>query len=256
MRFRLPALLFVVLSGPLCLAFQAPRPVLQLREIHPTAQSKAAQDQALNARRELLMVNEKTRPILLAAATNNSPATQAQAAEAQKQVAAAQKVAEEANNNVQQTQSAPISQQDWRQMQSVLQDQKNRYESSMNHYTALATGLVLAGIVLAVMAALAGFLRKSLVAGILSIVVSAVVGVPKAFPITQRAEYYRALFGQSSTLFVQSQLRLNPTEADYNEFVRNIQVLSEYETNKFPSGGDVAENTVNLIKDIAASGTK
>jgi hypothetical protein len=30
-------------------------------------------------------------------------------------------------------------------------------------------------------------------------------------------------------------------------------VLSDYETNKFPSGGDVAANTESLIKDIAAA---
>jgi hypothetical protein len=29
--------------------------------------------------------------------------------------------------------------------------------------------------------------------------------------------------------------------------------LAEYETNKFPSGGDVAQNTQDLIKEIAAS---
>jgi hypothetical protein len=80
-----------------------------------------------------------------------------------------------------------------------------------------------------------------------------VVGVPKVIPINQRAEYYRALFGQSSTLLIQSQLRLHPTTADYNEFVNDINVLSDYETNKFPSGGDVAANTESLIKDIAAA---
>ncbi|MGC2697593.1 MAG: hypothetical protein WA738_17540 [Candidatus Angelobacter sp.] len=256
MRFRLAALLFLALAAPLCLAYQAAQPALQLRELHPTAESKAAQDQALHARKQLLMVNENAQKILLTAEANHSPEVQAQAAEAQKQVAVAQQAAAEADTKAQQVQATVISPQDWRQMQSVLQDQRSRYESSMKHYSAMATGLVLAGILMAASAALAGFLRKSIAAGIISILVTAVVGIPKVFPISQRAEYYRALFGQSSTLLVQSQLRLNPTEADYNEFVRDIQVLSEYETDKFPSSGDVAANTENLIKDIAASGTK
>jgi hypothetical protein len=122
----------------------------------------------------------------------------------------------------------------------------------MKSNSALATTLVLAGLILAALSALAGFLKKSIAAGILSIVVTTVVGIPKVFPITQRAEY-RALFGQSSSLLLQAQLRLNPTLADYNEFAHDIQLLAEYEMNKFPAGGDVAQNTQDLIKDIAAS---
>ncbi|HET9166841.1 MAG TPA: hypothetical protein VFP11_12660, partial [Candidatus Angelobacter sp.] len=113
--------------------------------------------------------------------------------------------------------------------------------------------LVLAGLILAALSALAGFLKKSIAAGILSIVVTTVVGIPKLFPITQRAEYYRALFVQSSSLLLQAQLRLNPTLADYNEFAHDTQLLAEYETNKFPGGGDVAQNTQDLMKEIAAS---
>jgi len=79
-----------------------------------------------------------------------------------------------------------------------------------------------------------------------------VVGVPRVIPINQRADI-TVPCSASSSLLVQSQLRLHPTAADYNEFVNDINVLSDYETNKFPSGGDVAANTESLIKDIAAA---
>jgi uncharacterized membrane-anchored protein len=257
MAFKLQAFLLVLLSAPLSLALQtASRAALQLREIHPNVESEVAQNRATDARKQLLFAQENALKVLTKAQTDSSPAVKAQADEAQKQVAAAQQAAEDAQKNAKALQAGAVSQQEWSQMQSVLQADRDRYETSMKRYSALAASLVLAGILLALVAAISGFLRKSIAAGILSIVVSGVVGVPKVFPISQRAEYYRALFGQSSNLLVQSQLRLNPTESDYNEFVRGINTLSDFETNKFPSSGDVAQSTESLIKDIAASTAK
>lgn len=252
MSHKLKVLLLVVLSAPICRAFQAAR-FAQVQEIHPTAESKAAQDQAFNARKQLLMAAETAQQLKIAASNSNTPADQAKAAAAQQQVVEAQKNAEVADKKAKEVQSAAIAPQDWNKIQTALQTKSGDYESKMKSNTALATTLVLAGIILAALSALAGFLRKSIAAGILSIVVTTVVGIPKLVPITQRAEYYRALFVQSSNLLLQAQLRLNPTLSDYNEFAHDIQVLAEYETNKFPSGGDVAQNTQDLIKEIEAS---
>lgn len=240
MKFRLPALLLIVLSAQVGLAYQPSR-LFQLSEIHPTAQSKAAQDQAMAARKRLILVNDNAQKVMAAAATNNSPDAQAKAAEAQQQVADAKQAVQTADTAAKQAQAEPVSQQDWNNMQTVLKGAKDRYESNMDHYSTLATSLVVAGILLSLAGAFAGFLRKAIAAGIISILVTALVGIPKLFPISQRAEYFRALFIQSSSLYVQSQLRLSHTAADYNEFVTDIRVLADYEMNKFPSGGDVAE---------------
>ena len=254
MNFRRTTLFLFLISGPMALAMQAGSTVMpKLREIHINAESQAVQNQATEARKRLLLVKENAQIALAKVETDKSPAAQAEAANAQKQVAAAQSDAENAQKKASELPSQQVTEQDWKQMQTVLQTFKDRFETSMKHYSALATTLVVAGIFLALVSALAGFLRKSLVAGIISILVSGVVGVPKVLPIIERAEYFRVLFGQSSSLLVQSQLRLHPTTADYNEFVKNINLLTDYETNKFPAGGDVAANTQSLIKDIAAS---
>jgi hypothetical protein len=252
MSHKLRVLLLIVLSAHICKAFQLAR-FAQIQEIHPTAESKTAQDQAFNARKRLLLAAETAQQLKLAASNSNVPDDQAKAAAAQQQVADAQKDAEVADKKAKDVQSAAIAPQDWSKIQTALQTKSGDYESKMKSNSALATTLVLAGLILAALSALAGFLKKSIAAGILSIVVTTVVGIPKVFPITQRAEYYRALFGQSSSLLLQAQLRLNPTLADYNEFAHDIQLLAEYEMNKFPAGGDVAQNTQDLIKDIAAS---
>jgi hypothetical protein len=252
MTLRFPILLLLAISGPVALAMQA-APALHLHTIRVDPEAQAAQNQAVDARKRLLLVNENVQKAIVKAETDKSPAAQADAAKAQQQVASAQNAADDAQKKASSVQSQPVTDQDWKQIQSVLQTYKNRYESSMNHYGALATTLLLAGILLAAASAIAGFMRKSIAAGIVSIIVTCVVGVPKVIPINQRADYYRALFGQTSALLVRSQLRLHPTTTDYNEFVDDINVLSDYETNKFPPGGDVAANTESLIKDIAAS---
>lgn len=253
MQIRLPLFFLILLSASWCLGFQLPRTTLQVHEIHPTVESKAAQEQAVDARKRLISVTENAQKALQIAATNNTPDAQASAAEAQRQVADAQQNAVAAEKKAQETQSASISQQDWIRIETVLQSKRDDYEIKMKHNSTLAATLVLAGIALALLAAVAGFLRKSIMAGILSIVVTTVVGIPKLFPINQRADYYRTLFVQSSSLLLQAQLRLNPTLADYNEFAHDIEVLAEYETKTFPSSGDVAQNTQDLMKEIAAS---
>lgn len=232
MKLSLPILLLFTIPGPVALAMQAP-PALQLRTIHVNPEAQAAQNHAVDARKRLLLVNENVQKAIAKAETDKSPAAQADAANAQQQVASAQNAADDAQKKASSVQSQPVTNQDWKQIQSVLQTYKNRYESSMNHYGVLATTLLLAGILLAAASAIAGFMRKSIAAGIVSIIVTCVVGVPRVIPINQRAEYYRALFGQSSSLLVQSQLRLHPTAADYNEFVNDINVLSDYETINF-----------------------
>jgi hypothetical protein len=252
MKFRFLIFLLLAISGPVALAIQA-APALHLHAIRVNPEVQAAQNQAVDARKRLLLVNENVQKAIAKAETDKSPAAQADAAKAQQQVASAQNAADDAQKKASSVQSQPVTDQDWKQIQNVLQTYKNRYESSMNHYGALATTLLLAGILLAAASAIAGFMRKSIAAGIVSIIVTCVVGVPKVIPINQRADYYRALFGQSSALLVRAQLRLHPTTIDYNEFVDDINVLSDYETNKFPSGGDVAANTESLIKDIAAA---
>ena len=90
MSHKLRVLLLVVLSAPICRAFQIAR-FAQVQEIHPTAESKTAQDQAFNARKRLLLAAENAQQLKIAASNSHTPADQAKAAAAQQQVADAKK---------------------------------------------------------------------------------------------------------------------------------------------------------------------
>jgi hypothetical protein len=88
-------------------------PIAQIQEIHPTAESKTAQDQAFNARKRLLLAAETAQQLKVAANNSNVPDDQAKAAAAQQQVMDAQKDAEVADKKAKEVQSAVIAPQDW-----------------------------------------------------------------------------------------------------------------------------------------------
>jgi len=130
MSHKLRVLLLMLLSAPICKAFQIPR-VAQVQEIHPTAESKTAQDQAFNARKRLLMAAEPAQQLKVAASNSNAPDDQAKAAAAQQQVTDAQKGAEVADKKSKEVQSAVIAPQDWSKIQTALQTKSSDYESKM-----------------------------------------------------------------------------------------------------------------------------
>src|SRR5205085_8660123 len=92
-------------------------------------------------------------------------------------------------------------------------------------------------------------------AGVLSLVVGALVSVPKLIPVSERAEYYRVLSVQSLNLLVESQLQIDTTVDQYNDTVRRLQILFEYEADKYPSNGNTAQVTQDLIRDLQAAKT-
>jgi hypothetical protein len=249
-RLRSVILFGLLMAGQVC---TAQSPAIQLRQIEITPQVQEAQQKAILARHDLIQARENVLRAQTKAETENSPTAQANLQNAEQQVIVAQNSAAAAQNTAKQLQSDPVTEQQWGRIRTVLREFKDRFAKSMNQYSTLATSLVLTGIVLGLVSAVAGLGKKSIVAGVVSILVTGVISVPKVFPINERAAYYRALFNQSSALLLQTQLRLNPTVADYNDFVKKISLLSDYETTKFPAGGDVATNTEIMIKEIETS---
>ncbi len=85
--------------------------------------------------------------------------------------------------------------------------------------------LTVSGILLALGASVSGFLKKAVIAGILSLSAAAVGGVPKATAIDEKADFYQTLYQSASSLAYDLQFALVITEDDYNEFVQRFQVL-------------------------------
>ena len=255
-RRRLPVLLLLFsLYISLSWALQTRVPAkITIQEIQPSPQSRVAQEQAVQAEKHLLEVNENAQKVFQKLDAGKTPALEAEAQKAKEQLADAQTEAQNAAKKVSDTQSGAITGDQWLRAIKELTNYRDKAQSNMQYYTTLSTAILIGGIVLAAATAIASFLRASILAGILSIIVSAMLTVPKLFPISERAEYYRVLFAQSSSLVVQNQLKLHPTIADYNAIARSLQVLSDYEINKFPAG-NISDNTQQLIKDLEVNKT-
>ena len=126
-------------------------------------------------------------------------------------------------------------------------------KASARKYATAALAIVIAGMALSVVTALAGFAGWNRAAGVLSIVVAGVIAIPKAIPVNERASYYRILGASSGSVLLDTELKLNMSVDEYAEAVRQLKVLLEYEGTKYPAGGDIGEITRGLLNDLKSS---
>jgi hypothetical protein len=134
-----------------------------------------------------------------------------------------------------------------------LDDQLTRsvkeFKLGADQWERYSTILAVGTIVLALMGAIAGFLQKAILAGVLSLIVTAGSGASRVLPLKERATYYRALYGQSLSIQVDTELRDQLTVAEYNQRVDQLTALLLY-ASKLPQIGDTTPITDELIKDI------
>jgi hypothetical protein len=101
---------------------------------------------------------------------------------------------------------------------------------------------------LALAAAIAGFLRKPVAAGVLSLVVMASTGAAKEIPIRERASYYQTLYGQALTLQLDVAVADTLTKDEFNSYSIPLEKLLLY-ASKLPGVGDVGPLITEIIKD-------
>jgi len=231
---------------------------LAIAEIHRTPSDAAAVKDLGQAQRMVLIAHEQVQQTSEKVQTNNTdPAAIKAAADAQKALEDAQKQAEQAAQKVaaspDQKTPAPDAQ------VKVLQDQlkvfRDHNEAQRSFNNKLALMFIVSGIVLAFVTSACSFLKFTKVAGILSILAGSLVSVPKVVPVNERAEYYRVLSVQSYNLLLESQLEINPTLDEYNDTVRRLKILLDYEADKYPSSANVAQTTQDLVQDLQAAKT-
>jgi hypothetical protein len=132
-----------------------------------------------------------------------------------------------------------------------LQQQIDRtvatFKAEGDKYQSYAVSLILLSVLVALAASIAGFMRKPVAAGVLSLVVVASTGVAKAIPVNDRASYYQALYGQALSLQVDTSLAAELTLVEFNSRVDQLKTILLY-ASKLPGTGDVTAVTDELIK--------
>ena len=117
-------------------------------------------------------------------------------------------------------------------------------------FSLLATIVVIIGAILALVASILSFLSLNKVAGIVSLIVIAVVGAPTVYPTTALASFYRTLAAHSSALKLECDLKDPFTLTDYNSASDRLALLYLYEGDKRPQIGNAKDISEDLSKEL------
>jgi len=231
---------------------------IPLAEIHKSPRDAVAVRDLSQARRSVLVAHEEVQKATEKVQENSQDsAAQKAAADAQKALEEAQKQVQQATQEVAASpeQKIVVAAAQVERLQEQLESFRNHNETQRSFNSKLAVAFIVAGIVLALVTSICSFFGLMKTAGVLSLVVGALVSIPKVIPVNERAEYYRVLSSQSYNLLLESRLQIDTTVDQYNDSVRRLQILFTYETEKYPASGNTAQVTQELIRDLQAAKT-
>lgn len=117
-------------------------------------------------------------------------------------------------------------------------------------YTSWALGLVIAAAILALGGAILSFARRHVIAGIASLIVTAIIGFSNVYPLNALSDFYRGLEAQTSALQVECELKQPFTVDSYNSEANQLQLLYLYEGSKRPSLGNYKVPLQNLTNEL------
>lgn len=134
-------------------------------------------------------------------------------------------------------------------------------KKSQSSFYGLALTLVILGVLLALCASVLGFVKMARAAGVVSLVVAAVVAFPKAYPIPALADFYSSLATQALALETDCELKSPMTVDEYKASAAQLKTLILYEAQNKPGFGEASAATDTLAKQMQelrslSSGTK
>ena len=136
---------------------------------------------------------------------------------------------------------------------SVLREQTDRavgvFAEKSGKYEDYANFSFAFSIVIALAAAIAGFARKPVIAGVLSIIIIATNGAAKAFPLQERVKFYDSLVGQSTNLQLDLKLKSEFTVTDFNSKSEELKKILLLASNP-PGLGDTENVTHQLVTTV------
>jgi hypothetical protein len=253
MRELVAVLLFVSACAPSVL-LGATSPAIQqltrMNYVSPaiTAKIVQTQNQVLKLQDVVLKTNEQAK---------TDPAAQQQAKEAQQKLEEAQKAAEAVKQAAPSPEGPKFVPPDQRQhlmdlVSAFYQEVKQAAKSA----SAWEVTVIISIVALGLLGSVLSILKKNTAAAIASALVVVASGMPKLFPIHERAVYYRTLTNQSYSLMGSLQIPYQMTAAEYDDGVSRLKVLDDYRATKYPETADVDTTTQDLFKELIAVKTE
>ena len=120
------------------------------------------------------------------------------------------------------------------------------------HASAWEIAMVASAIVLGALSTFLSLSKWPKIAAIASALIVIATGIPKVFPIHNRAVYYRTLTNQSYSLMGTLQIPYQMTAAEYNDGAERLKVLDDYRGTKYPETADIDTTTQDLLKELDA----
>jgi hypothetical protein len=210
-----------------------------------TARIVQTQGQVLKLQDMVLKANEQAK---------TDPAAQQQAKDAQQKLEEAQKAAEAAAKQAAPSPEAPkFVPPDQRQhLMNLVSEFYQEVKQAAKSASAWEVTLIISIFALGLLGSIFSILNKNKAAAIASALVVVASGIPKLFPIHQRAVYYRTLTNQSYSLMGNLQIPYQMSAAEYDDGVSRLKVLDEYRATKYPETGDLDGTTQALFNDLNA----
>jgi len=214
-----------------------------------TAKIVQTQTQVLKLQDMVLKANEQVK---------TDPAAQQQAQDAQRKLEDAQKAAQAAK---QAAAAAPEGSRyvppDQRQhLMNLVSGFYQEVKEEAKNASTWEVVVILSIVALGLGGSILSILKKSTAAAVASALVVVASGLPKLFPIHQRAAYYRTLTNQSYSLMGSLQIPYQMSAAEYDDGVSRLKVLDDYRATKYPATADVDTTTQELFNQLTAVKTE
>jgi hypothetical protein len=170
-------------------------------------------------------------------------------------IAAAQNKAEAAATDVKVAATKVLAQPDSqlapkdkvKELEDAVDEIQLQAAQNANSSNNLYLEITIVGILLALGASVAGFLKKSVIAGVLSLCAGTAGGAPKAIGIDGTGDFYQQLYDGASSLASDIKFDVVVTLQDYNGYVTRLKALQAHSAPGASKSRDAAKALMNEL---------
>ncbi len=223
----------------------------RLSAIYASPAARAASEEFSKKKEVAIKAQQDLEKILVQAKDPSTAASDPAVAAAKAKADAATTEAKAAASTVlAEPDSQPAPADKVRALEDAVNQIKLQASKDASSSSRLYLGLTLGGILLALGSSLAGFLKKSIIAGVLSLCTGAVGGLPKALGVDGNIDFYQQLYDGANSLASEIQFDVLVTLRDYNGYVKRFQAL---EAHSAPGAAKSREAGAELMNELAAA---
>ena len=221
--------------------------------IYASPAARAASEEFSKKKRMAILAQQNLENILVQAkdplAAANDPAIAAAKAKAE---AATTEVKAAASTVLAEPDSQPAPADKVRELADAVNHIKLQAWRDVKSSSSLYLGLTLGGILLALGSSVAGFLKRSIMAGVLSLCTATVGGMPKALGVDGNVDFYQQLYDGANSLASDIQFDVLVTLRDYNGYVKRLHAL---EAHSAPGAEKSRAAGLELMNELLAART-